>query len=198
MFRKTTLAAAVLAIATTLSFAPRNAQAQEAFIGEIRFFGGNFAPRGWAFCNGQMLAINQYQALFSLLGTTYGGDGRTTFALPDARGRAMIHAGQGPGLSPRRLGENAGTETNTLTANQMPAHSHAQRATTADADATSPQGTLMGGTGRDRIYSGGRADTTMSGDAIGSSGGGQAVNNMPPYVTTNCIIALEGYYPSRS
>lgn len=198
MFRKTTLTAAAMAVAATLSIAPQNARAQEAFIGEIRFFGGNFAPRGWAFCDGQMLAISQYQALFSLLGTTYGGDGRTTFALPDARGRAMIHEGQGPGLSPRRLGEKAGTETNTLSVGQMPAHAHAQNAATADADATSPQGALMGGSGRDRIYSGGTADTAMSGNAIGSTGGGQAVNNMPPFVTTNCIIALEGYYPSRS
>lgn len=198
MFKRTMLAATVVAISATLSLAPQTAKAQEAFIGEIRFFGGNFAPRGWAFCDGQLLAINQYQALFSLLGTTYGGDGRTTFALPDARGRAMIHAGQGPGLSARRLGEKAGTQTNTLTVDQMPAHSHAQRAATAEADSASPQGAVLGGTGRDRIYSGGTADTAMSGDVIGSTGGGQAVNNMPPYVTTSCIIALQGIFPSRS
>lgn len=197
MFKRTTLAAAALAVATTLSLAPQNAQAQESFIGEIRYFAGNFAPRNWAFCDGQLLSIAQNQALFSIIGTIYGGDGRTTFALPDARGRAMLHAGQGPGLSPRRLGEKAGNETNTLSVNQMPAHTHPQRAATAGADSATPQGTLMGGTGRDSIYSSAAADATMSGDAIGSTGGGQAVNNMQPFVTTNCIIALQGLYPSR-
>ena len=145
MFRKSTLIAAALTVATTLSFAPQSGRAQEAFIGEIRFFGGTFAPRGWALCNGQLLAISSNQALFSLLGTTYGGDGRTTFALPDARGRAMIHAGQGPGLSSRPLGQTGGNETNTLTAAQMPAHSHALNAATVKADATTPQGTLWAG-----------------------------------------------------
>ena len=197
MFRKSTLIAAALAVATTFSLAPQSARAQEAFIGEIRFFGSTFAPRGWALCNGQLLAISSNQALFSLLGTTYGGDGRTTFALPDARGRAMIHAGQGPGLSSRPLGQTGGNETNTLTAAQMPAHSHALNAATVKADATTPQGTLMGGSGRHRIYSGAAADTAMSGAAVGSTGGGQPVDNMQPYVTTNCIIALQGYYPSR-
>lgn len=197
MFKRTTLAAAALAVATTLSLAPQNAQAQESFIGEIRYFAGNFAPRNWAFCDGQLLSIAQNQALFSIIGTIYGGDGRTTFALPDARGRAMLHAGQGPGLSLRQLGVNGGTQTNTLTVDQLPAHTHPQRAATAGADSATPQGTLMGGTGRDSIYSGAAADAVMSGAAIGSTGGGRPVTNMQPFVTTNCIIALQGLYPSR-
>jgi len=198
MFKRTILATAMLAMSAILSLAPHSAKAQEAFIGEIRFFAGNFAPRNWAFCDGQLLPIAQNQALFSIIGTTYGGDGRTTFALPDARGRAMLHAGQGPGLSLRQLGVNGGTQTNMLTVDQLPAHTHPQRAATAGADSATPQGSLMGGTGRDSIYSGAAADTVMSSAAIGSTGGGRPVTNMQPFVTTNCIIAVQGIYPSRS
>ena len=110
----------------------------EPFLGQLMLFGGNFAPRGWALCNGQILAINQNTALFSLLGTTYGGNGQTTFALPDLRGRAPLHAGQGPGLSPYALGQVGGTENVTLLATEMPAHTHAQPATAADETTNRP------------------------------------------------------------
>jgi len=110
----------------------------EPFVGEIRMFAGNFAPRGWAFCDGQLLAVSQNDALFSLLGTIYGGDGRTTFGLPDMRGRTPLHAGQGPGLSNRRLGAKAGAENVTLTVNQLPSHRHDWQATTALASSQSP------------------------------------------------------------
>ncbi|MBD3756388.1 MAG: phage tail protein, partial [Gammaproteobacteria bacterium] len=110
----------------------------EPFVGEIRMFAGNFAPRGWAFCDGQLLAVSQNDALFSLLGTIYGGDGRTTFGLPDMRGRIPVHQGSGPGLSPRRLGSKSGAETETLTVNQMPSHTHFFLADKNPADLISP------------------------------------------------------------
>ena len=116
----------------------------EPFVGEVRMFAGNFAPRGWAFCDGQLLAVSQNDALFSLLGTIYGGDGRTTFGLPDMRGRVAIHAGSGPGLSPRRLGAKAGSEKETLTVNQMPSHTHAWQGSTANTIFAPPSGRLVG------------------------------------------------------
>jgi len=169
----------------------------EPFIGEVQWFAGNFAPRGWALCDGQLLPINQHQALFSILGTTYGGDGRTTFALPDVRGRALVHAGNGPGLTERRLGSKGGEESVTLTTAQIPEHSHALKASSASATTSSPEGTVLAKTGRSSIYAD-TADTTMSSAAIASSGGGQAHNNMQPYNTLNCIIALQGLFPSRN
>ncbi len=173
------------------------------FIGEIRMFGGNFAPRGWAFCNGQLLAIAQSSALFSLLGTTYGGDGQTTFALPDLRGRAPIHVGQGPGLTPRTLGEMSGSETVTLTASEMPAHNHAMVASKNVIDVGDPTGAFLGMeySGRDPItkYEGEAANlTTMNPQCISPSGSSQPHSNMQPYLAVSFIIALEGIYPSRN
>lgn len=136
------------------------ASAQDAFIGEIRYFAGNCAPRGWAFCDGQLLSIDQFPALFSILGTTYGGDGRTTFALPDARGRALVHASQGPGLSYYSLGQTGGTED--LSVQQAEVEVGSQ----------SPISVFT-------LFPGGNS-------------------NLQPFVTANCIIAIEGYYPSRS
>ena len=121
----------------------------EPFVGKIRMFAGNFAPRGWAFCDGQLLAVSQNDALFSLLGTIYGGDGRTTFGLPDLRGRIPIHAGTGPGLSPRSLGNKAGTEIETLTVNQIPSHTHSWQATSDDAQDRSPIGNAPAKSGPD-------------------------------------------------
>lgn len=167
----------------------------EPFIGEIIMFGGNFAPRGWAFCNGQLLPISENTALFSILGTTYGGDGRTTFALPDFRGRAVVHAGRGPGLSDYDLGQKGGSETNTLTVNQLPAHQHVINAK-EEADAADPSGNYIAGTGLNAF--GTTADRTMNANSTANTGGGQSVNNVQPFLGLNYIIALQGTYPSRS
>ena len=178
------------------------------FLGEISMFGGNFAPRGWAFCSGQLLSISQYSALFSLLGTTYGGDGRTTFALPDLRGRAAIHEGHGPGLSNRPLGSKSGTETNTMTVSQMPNHGHSTtvqlslKAAQNAQDSSNPSGNSLGAA---NIYD---SDVQPSvslkeGSVTGTvnvlnNGGNLPFNNMQPYLTCNYIIALVGIFPSRS
>ena len=167
------------------------------FIGEIRLFAGNFAPRNWAFCSGQILSIAQNTALFSLLGTTYGGNGQTTFALPDLRGRVPMGRGQGPGLSPRDLGEVAGAENVTLTSNQIPAHRHALRASTTAASVTTPGGALLGTTSVNS-YDTASASVAMAPGAIGITGGSQPHNNMAPTQTLNYIIALFGVFPSRA
>ena len=155
----------------------------EPFIGEVQWFAGNFAPRGWAFCDGQILPISQYQSLYSLLGTTYGGDGRVTFGLPEVRGRVIIHEGQGPGLSDRRLGGKAGTERETLTQNQMPAHTHTLRASSGSATAIAPAGNVLASPGRTRLYDSGSANTDMNASAIAPNVGSQSHNNMQPYNT---------------
>ncbi|AUS07266.1 phage tail protein [Tamlana carrageenivorans] len=161
-------------------------------------FAGNFAPRGWAFCDGQLLAISQNQALFSLLGTTYGGDGRTTFALPDLRGRVPMHAGNGPGLTPRTQGAKSGSETNTLSVSQMPSHSHPVNAVAEDGDQSVPTGNVPAGTKvLDKEYANATPNTVMGSAMIGNQGGGQPVNNMQPYTAIRFIIALSGIYPSR-
>ena len=184
----------------------------------IMLFAGNFAPRGWAFCDGQLLPINQYSALFSLLGTTYGGDGRTTFALPDLRGRAPIHAGNGPGLSDRRLGSKTGTEYNVLNVTQIPSHSHAASNVNVEVKVSSAAASLdtpVAGSslaagnqveGRTsnpvRMYNSDAPDVTLSSSVapvtIGNTGGNQSVNNMQPSLAVNYIIALQGIFPSRS
>ncbi len=176
--------------------------AQDPFIGEIRMFAGNFAPRGWAFCDGQILSIAQYSALFSLLGTTYGGDGRTTFALPDLRGRVPMHAGSGPGLTNRPQGQSGGSETNTLTVNQMPSHTHTATANNPvyddEANSDDPTGTYPAVSGENMYSDQTSGDGAIPEVTIGNSGGGQAVNNMQPYVTVRFIIALQGIFPSRN
>ena len=173
----------------------------EPFIAEIRIFAGNFAPRGWAFCNGQLLPVAQNTALFSLIGTTYGGDGRTTTALPDLKGRAPMHPGRGPGLTATRLGQRGGVANVTLTEAQIPSHKHSLNA-----------GTGIGVAGRGNsndpvnnytsvptgnAYANGTS-TPMSSSAIASGGGSQPHENMQPYLTMSFIIALVGLYPSRS
>lgn len=175
-----------------------NAQ-QEGFIGEIRMFAGNFAPRGWAFCEGQLLAVSSNEALFSILGTTYGGDGRTTFGLPDLRGRVPIHAGTGPGLSTRQLGSRSGSETNILSVNNLPSHSHTVNAVSEDGNQSLPTGNLPAGTKLlDKEYSDATGNTTMSASMLNNTGNNQAVNNMQPYLTIHYIIATTGVYPSRN
>lgn len=171
----------------------------EPFIAEIRIFAGNFAPRGWAFCNGQLLPIAQNTALFALIGTTYGGDGRTTTALPDMQGRAPMHPGRGPGLTQRRLGEKTGVETVTLTEAQMPAHSHGISGTTALSSASTPTAsTRSARSRRGSVYGPNQNMVSMASNAVGQTGGSQAHNNLQPYLTLNYIIALTGLFPSRS
>ena len=170
----------------------------EPFYAEIRIFAGNFAPRNWAFCDGQILPIAQNTALFSLLGTTYGGDGRTTVALPNLQGRAPMHPGRGAGLTFRRLGQQVGAETITLNESQIPSHTHTMQATMAPTGSGSPEnGSLTRMTAP--IY---QSDTGnlqgMASQALDSAGGEQAHSNMQPYLVVNFIIALDGLYPSRS
>jgi microcystin-dependent protein len=167
------------------------------FLGEIRMFGGNFAPLGWALCNGQLLPISQNSALFSLLGTTFGGNGQTTFGLPDLRGRVPVHAGQGPGLSSYNPGENGGVENVTLITTQMPAHNHTLNATNNDADNSHPQNNILAGASAS-IYTASAPTGPMSQQAIGLSGGGQPHQNLQPFLCINFIIALQGIYPSRN
>jgi len=169
----------------------------EPFVGEIRMFAGNFAPRGWAFCDGQLLAVSQNDALFSLLGTIYGGDGRTTFGLPDMRGRLPIHAGHGPGLSERRLGSKAGAEKVTLTVNQLPSHTHAVRATTAGSTDNNPQDKMTGESPSIDLYFEGDQTENMASSSITSVGGSRSHTNLMPFLCINFIIALVGIYPSR-
>ncbi|MFD2563995.1 MULTISPECIES: phage tail protein [Aquimarina] len=183
----------------------------EGTIGEIRMFAGNFAPRTWAFCDGQLLAINSNQALFSILGTTYGGDGRTTFGLPDLRGRVPISPGNGPGLTPRNLGQRSGTETNVLTTNQLPAHSHTGSVKVSSANATESTPTANGsvatpGTGSGRSFSptlgfnAATPDVTLNSQSVQTTntGGNQSVNNMQPWLGIYYIICLQGIFPSRN
>jgi microcystin-dependent protein len=161
-------------------------------------FAGNFAPRGWAFCDGQLLAVSQNDALFSLLGTIYGGDGRTTFGLPDLRGRLPIHAGHGPGLSERRLGAKAGEEKVTLTVNQLPSHSHTPvNASSAIADDFAPEGKTLATTTFDLYIEGTTPNVNMSSEAITHVGGSQSHTNLMPFLCIHFIIALFGIYPSR-
>lgn len=165
------------------------------FVAEIRIFAGNFAPRGWAMCDGTILPISQNTALFSLLGTTYGGNGISTFGLPDLRGRAPMFWGQGPGLSPHVIGEAAGAASVTLTGTQIPQHNHALQASGGDADAASPIGALPGLTPSPAYRS--DRDSQAAGGAISATGGGQPHPNEQPYLTLTFIIALQGIYPPR-
>lgn len=183
---------------TCLAQTPKAVAGTEPYIGEISWFAGNFAPRGWAKCDGQLLSISQNTALFSILGTQYGGDGRSTFALPDVRGRTVIHSGRGPGLSDRRIGSKGGTEIETLTINQIPSHSHDFKASSGGANTATPSNNVLANTGRTRIYEGGAPNVNLSSASITSTGGGQSHNNMQPYTTLNCIIALQGIFPSRN
>ncbi|MCP3099081.1 tail fiber protein [Myxococcus sp. K15C18031901] len=169
------------------------------YIGEIIMFAGNFAPRGWMFCQGQLLSIAQNTALFAILGTTYGGNGQTTFALPDLRGRYPMQPGQGPGLSPRTLGEQGGSETVTLIASQMPAHTHSLNVSSQAGEVETPIGTVLATDTNGTIlnYRAGPIDGTMNPAAIGVAGGSQPHNNMSPFLCLNFIIAVEGVFPSR-
>lgn len=169
----------------------------EPFVGEIRMFAGNFAPRGWALCDGQLMAINQNDALFSLLGAIYGGDGRTTFGLPDLRGRIPLHAGSGPGLSQRRLGARGGVEQVTLTVNQIPSHTHRLQAVETPATLADPSLGLPAEAEVDVYGAPPVAGPADGGAALSLSGGSQPHSNLMPALAVNFIIALFGIYPSR-
>jgi microcystin-dependent protein len=174
-----------------------SAQAEDTpFVGEMIWVPYNFAPKGWAFCNGQILSIASNTALFSLLGTQYGGDGKSTFALPDMQGRVMLNSGQGAGLSDYVQGETGGEATHTLLQNEMPAHSHGFRASPATGTATTPANTMYGQSGSMKLY-GQNPAASMSVNALVTAGSGQPHNNMMPYGTLNCIIALQGIFPAR-
>ena len=177
----------------------------EPFIAEIRIFAGNFAPRSWAFCNGQLLPIAQNTALFSLIGTTYGGDGRTTTALPNLQGRAPMHPGRGPGLTTRRLGQNGGVETVTLTEAQMPSHNHSVIADASPggfggggANTADPTNNSLASTSASGQFYASGASNVVSMNPLSDTGGGQAHTNLQPLIAINYIIALQGLYPSRS
>jgi microcystin-dependent protein len=169
------------------------------FIGEIRMFAGTFAPAGWAFCNGQLLPIAEHDALFTLIGTTYGGDGQNTFALPDLQGRIPIHQGTGAGLSPRVLGQAGGTESVTLTQNQIPAHGHTLLGSTNVATLTDPGGNVLAQSGTfDAYQSDPSLNAPMAAQSISPLGGSQPHENMQPFVVVSFIIALVGIFPPPS
>ena len=175
----------------------------EPFIGQIIMFGGNFAIRGYALCNGQILSIAQNTALFSILGTTYGGNGQTTFALPNLQSRVPVHFGQGPGLSSYDLGEMAGTETATLTINNMPAHNHLMRTSSSDGNDSAPANTTVPGVVKQggntaNAYTTAAPDSTFLPAAITNTGNNQPFSILQPYLAINFQIALEGIFPSRN
>ena len=167
----------------------------EPYLGEIMWVGFTFCPRGWLNADGQLLQIAQNTALYSLYGTTYGGDGRVTFGLPDLRGRVPMHTGNGPGLTGRPQGSRGGSETETLSVQQMPSHSHIINASQGASD-DDASGSLPGSPGRTRIYDS-AANTTMSAGMVANSGGGGAHNNMQPFLTLRACIAVQGTFPSR-
>lgn len=170
------------------------------FIGTIHMFGGNFAPRGYAFCNGQLLQIAQNTALFSILGTTYGGDGRTTFGLPDLRGRVPVHAGSGPGLSRISLGEKGGNASTILNMNNLPAHAHdvALKCNTNAGSSNDPEGNAPTASGANLIYGDQNPREFMLSTSTSSVGSAQSFENRGPFQAVNFIIALIGLYPSRN
>jgi microcystin-dependent protein len=170
------------------------------FVAEIRIFPFNFAPKGWAWCNGQLLPLSQNTALFSLLGTTYGGDGKSNFALPDLEGRAPMHPGQGPGLSLHDLGETGGSETVSLLESEIPAHTHTVRASNQTADIQEPtaNATVAKASGALPFAASGGALAMMAPESLAPAGGDQPHNNMMPYLTFYFCIALQGVFPPRS
>ena len=173
----------------------------EAFIAEIRMFGFNFAPRGWALCNGQLISIASNTALFSLVGTFYGGNGQTTFALPDLQGRAAMHQGQGPGLSIYDLGQIGGSETTSLLQSEIPAHTHNVVGSSGDGLSPSPENNVWAGPGADRnlvLYSASNASPVqMNPTTLGMAGAGLPHNNLMPYAVVNFCIAMQGIFPAR-
>ncbi|EHW0692315.1 phage tail protein [Vibrio parahaemolyticus] len=173
----------------------------ESFLGEIRMFAGNFAPHNWAYCDGQLMSIAQHDALYSLLGTVYGGDGRSTFGIPDLRGRAPIHQGTGVGLTRRDMGRRFGTENVSLAATEMPQHNHPMQASLDPAEVSSPENAVIASQkGADTLFGPGVVGrmTELSPDAVDYAGESVPHENMMPYLALNFIICLQGTYPQRS
>ena len=189
---------AALLAGAALPWRPRTAAASIGpYLGEIMLVSFGYAPRGWAFCDGQLLPINQNQALFALLGTTYGGDGRVTFALPDLRGRAAIHLGQGPGLSARARGERAGEQAHSLVLAELPAHTHGARGSSSVATSAIPGGGLVPARNAAQIPQWGTgADVTLGSTAVANAGASLPHENQQPYLVMNFVIALVGTFPS--
>ena len=167
------------------------------FVGEIRMFAGNFAPRGWAFCDGQLLAVSQNDALFSLLGTIYGGDGRTTFGLPDMRGRIPIHQGTGPGLTSRQIGSKSGSENAAVSQSQLPSHTHAWKVTDGVPQSDVPTNAGLAKPTANLFQTIEANMVNMAPAMIQNTGGSQQHNNVMPFLCINFIIALFGVFPSR-
>jgi microcystin-dependent protein len=169
------------------------------FVGEIRMFAGSFAPAGWAFCQGQLMPISENETLFNLIGTTYGGDGQETFALPDLQGRVPIHAGQGPGISQTyQLGEKGGVEQVTLTTQQIPIHNHAFIASLANANSNSPTNQVIAQSTQRAAYYEANTTTNLAPTSIDASGGSQPHENMAPFLVLSFIISLFGIFPSQT
>ena len=168
------------------------------YIGEIRMFGGSFAPAGWAFCDGQLMPISENDALFTLLGTTYGGDGQETFGIPDLRGRVPMHAGTGPKGTTYTEGEMAGVESVTLNTNQMPIHNHALLGSTGNGTQGNPAANFLASSTIVKLYGGETPDTAMAASSIGPAGGSQPHENLQPYSCINFIISLFGIFPSQT
>lgn len=184
--------------ARLLDAAPQETSAFEGYLGEIMLIAGNYPPRGWAFCNGQLLSISQNMALFSLLGTTYGGNGQTTFALPDFRARVVMHQGEGSGLSPRVMGERAGEVAHTLLTTEIPAHTHLARASSAVGTVATPGSTVVPARSAAQVPQWGTSvDATLGPGAMLSAGGSQPHTNEQPYLVINYVICISGgQYPS--
>lgn len=189
---------AVFALLTGLLHQP-DLHAEDPFIGEVMCGGWSYCPAYWAECNGQLVAISEYEALFQLIGTTYGGDGQVNFALPNIQGRTMLHQGQGPGLSNRVLSETGGTETVTLTTNQMPSHTHGVAGHSGAEKSASPTGKIPGTTAATApVYTGTATSAkTLPSNALSSTGGSQPHNNLQPYLVMKCCIAVQGIFPSQ-
>jgi microcystin-dependent protein len=168
------------------------------YVGEIRMFGGNFAPSGWAFCDGQLMQISENDTLFNLIGTTYGGDGQETFALPDLQGRLPMHAGQGPGLSNYQIGEKAGVETVTLNTQQTPTHTHAVVVSGDLANSNSPNNSMLAQSTQILLYTQDTASKFMAPSALSLVGGSQPHENIQPFLVVSFIISLFGVFPSQS
>lgn len=201
---------AATALGLSFCFSPTATAGVEPYLGELMLFGGNFCPRNWANADGQMMAISQNQALFSLYGVIYGGDGRTTFALPDLRGRYPMHVGTGTGLTSRPQGQKSGQQTVGLNVQNMAAHNHVAtttsslKASSADGTTNAPAGQSLANDGNDKIYNGSAPNVTMHAGAIesvttvNSKGSGQAHDNMPPYLVLRWCVATQGTFPPRS
>jgi microcystin-dependent protein len=182
--------------ARVLDAAPQQSTAAEGYLGEIMMMACTFPPRNWALCNGQLLSIAQNQGLFALLGTTYGGNGQTTFALPDLRGRVVMHQGQGPGLSLRSMGEKAGEQAHALVVTEIPAHSHVARVSSAAGTVVAPSNTVFPARNAGHVPQWGTtADAALGSGAMTAVGGSQAHETMQPYLVLNYVICIAGVYP---